>query len=122
MTKKESFFINRIKSIKYAVKGAYLLVRNEKSIQIQFAIAIIITMAGFYFEISSTEWILQLFAIGLVMSVEGINTALETLLDFVHPEYHKKIGDIKDVSAGAVFIAAIIAVIIGLIIYIPKLT
>ena len=62
---------------------------------------------------------MQIFAIGLVMSVEGINTAIEEIADFVHPDFHNKIGFIKDVSAGAVFIAAVIAVIIGLIIYIP---
>jgi diacylglycerol kinase (ATP) len=120
--KKETFLINRLKSIQYALKGAFLLLKNEKSIQIQFIIAIMVTILGFYFKISVTEWIFQSFAIGLVMSIEGINTALEELLDFVHPSYHKKIGYIKDVAAGAVFIAAISAVIVGLIIYVPKLS
>lgn len=120
--KKENIFINRLKSVRYAVKGALLLVKNEKSIQVQFIIAIIITIAGFYFKISTTEWLFQILAIGLVMSIEGINTALEELSDFVHPEHHKKIGYIKDVAAGAVFIAAIAAAIVGLIIYAPKLS
>ena len=121
MTKKESFLVNRFKSIGFAFKGALLLLKTEASIQIQFVIAIILTIAGFYFDISAAEWILQIFAIGLVMSIEGLNTALEEIADFVHPEHHTKIGFIKDVAAGAVFIAAVAAIIIGLIIYLPKL-
>jgi len=121
MSKKEPFIINRLKSVGYAFKGMLLLLKTEASIQIQFCIAIIVTVAGFYFKISSTEWIMQCFAIGLVMSVEGVNTAIEAIADFVHPEHHVKIGFIKDIAAGAVFIASIAASIIGLIIYIPKL-
>lgn len=121
MTKKESFIINRIKSVGYAFKGAILLLKTEASIQVQFSIGILVTIAGFYFNISNTEWILQVFAIGIIISIEGLNTAVEKIADFVHPEHHKKIGIIKDVSAGAVFISAITAIIIGCIIYIPKL-
>ena len=95
---------------------------RDSSIQVQFCIAILVTVAGFYFNISSTEWLVQLLAIGLVMSVEGLNTAVEDIADFIHPDYHNKIGRIKDVAAGAVFISAVIAVIIAGIIYIPKIT
>ncbi|QQX76437.1 MULTISPECIES: diacylglycerol kinase [Aequorivita] len=115
-----SFLGKRLKGCGYAFKGALLLLRHEASIQVQAVIGIIMTVAGFYFEISATEWILQVFAIGLVMSIEGLNTAAEEIADFVHPDFHNKIGFIKDVAAGAVFFAAITAVIIGCIIYIPK--
>jgi len=121
MTKKDSFLIHRLKSINYACKGAILLIKTEASVQIQFAIAVIVTWAGIYFDISTTEWILQILAIGLVMSVEGLNTAIEKLADFIHPEDHKKIGVIKDVAAGAVFFAALAAILVGLIIYFPKI-
>ncbi len=121
MTNKKSFFISRFKSIGYAFKGAWLLLKTEASIQIQFSIAVLVTIAGFYFDISTTEWIFQIFAIGLIMSMEGMNTAIEKLSDFVHPDYHKKIGFIKDVSAGSVFFAALTAITIGLIIYLPKI-
>ena len=79
------------------------------------------TAAGFYFEISNTEWILQILAIGLVLGIEGLNTAVEKIADFVQPEFDEKIGFIKDVSAGAVMLVSIAASIIGLIIYIPKI-
>ena len=110
----------RIKGFYYAGKGAYTLLRNEPSIQVQAVIAIGITIAGFYYDISTTEWIAQTLAIGLVMSVEGLNTAAEEIADFVHPDYHDKIGRIKDVAAGAVFFAAIAAVVVACFIYIPK--
>lgn len=120
MQKKDSFIINRLKSVGYAFKGMLILIKTEASIQIQIFITIVVTIAGFYFEISKTEWIAQLSMIGLVMGIEGLNTAIEHVTDFIHPEYHHKIGLIKDISAGAVFIASIIAVIIAGIIYIPK--
>ncbi len=118
--KKESFLVNRIKSVGYAFKGALLLLKTEASIKVQFAIGILVTIAGFYNHITNTEWIIQFLAIGLVMSIEGINTAIEEMANFIHPEHHKKIGIIKDIAAGAVFIASLFAVAIGLIIYIPK--
>lgn len=120
MSKKESFLVNRIKSVGFAFKGAFLLLKTEASIKIQFVIAIVVTAAGFYYNISSQEWIVQILAIGLVMSIEGMNTAIEEIANFIHPERHNKIGLIKDIAAGAVFIASIFAVIIGFIIYIPK--
>ena len=121
MQKKEPFIINRLKSVGYAFKGMLILVKTESSIKLQVFIAIIVTIAGFYFEISTIEWIIQIAMIGLVMSIEGVNTAVEYIADFIHPDHHPKIGLIKDISAGAVFIAAVVASIIGLIIYIPKI-
>ena len=76
---------------------------------------------GFYFNISTIEWLIQTLAIGLVLVAESLNTGIEKLADFVHPDYHKKIGFIKDVSAGSSGIAAIISLIIAGIIYIPKI-
>ena len=118
--KKESFLVNRLKSVGFAFKGAVLLLKTEASIKIQFTLGIIVTIAGFYYNISTTEWLIQLLAIALVMCAEGVNTAIEAIADFIHPEHHEKIGLIKDIAAGAVFIAAVFTSIIGLIIYIPK--
>ncbi|PIA77444.1 diacylglycerol kinase [Gaetbulibacter sp. 4G1] len=119
--KKDSFLVNRLKSVGYAFKGAILLLKTEASIKIQFVIALFVTIAGFIFNISTNEWIIQCLAIGMVISIEGVNTAIEEIADFMHPERHEKIGLIKDIAAGAVFIASIFAIIIGFIIYIPKI-
>ena len=104
----------------YAFKGFWMLLKNEASIQVQAVIAVLITVAGFYFNISPTEWILQTITIALVLSIEGLNTAIEELADFIHPERDPRIGYIKDVAAGAVFFAAVAAVIVACLIYIPR--
>lgn len=114
-----SFVTGRLKSFKYAILGAYKLVTTEHSIMVQFSLGILVTIAGFYFNISKTEWLFQTMAIGLVLSIEGLNTAVEKIADFIHPDFHDKIGFIKDIAAGAVFFAAVVAIAVGLIIYIP---
>ena len=118
--KDNSFFSGRLKSVSFAVKGAVKLITTEHSVMTQFFIGIIMTIVGFIMHISATEWLFQILAIGLVMSVEGINTAVEKIADFIHPDYHERIGFIKDISAGAVLFAATTAILIGLIIYVPK--
>lgn len=119
MSKKDSFILNRLRSVGYAFRGLKILVTTEKSIQIQLIIAIIVTGFGIYFKITPLEWIIQITMIGLVMAIEGVNTAIEQLADFVHPDQHAKIGYLKDIAAGAVLIASIIAITVGIIIYSP---
>jgi diacylglycerol kinase (ATP) len=118
--KDNSLFTGRLKSVKFAFLGAVKLITTEHSIMVQFSIGIIMTIAGFYYQITTTEWLFQTMAIGLIMSIEGLNTAVEKIADFIHPNYHERIGFIKDIAAGAVFFAALTAIAIGLIIYIPK--
>lgn len=120
--KDNSFIKGRLKSVTFALKGAFKLITTEHSVMVQFSLAIIVSLAGFYFKITASEWLFQTLAIGLVMSVEGINTAVEKIADFIHPNYNEKIGFIKDIAAGAVFFAAITAIVIGLIIYVPYIS
>jgi diacylglycerol kinase (ATP) len=117
----KSFFTGRLKSMGFALKGAIKLITTEHSIIVQTTIGVLITLAGFYFNISREEWMFQIVALGLVLSIEGLNTAVEKIADFIHPEYHEKIGFIKDIAAGAVFFAAMTAIAIACIIYIPKI-
>jgi diacylglycerol kinase (ATP) len=119
--KDNTFFSGRMKSMGFALKGAIKLITTEHSVMVQFSMALLLIVAGFYFNISATEWMFQTLAIGLVLSIEGLNTAIEKIADFIHPGFHEKIGFIKDIAAGAVFFAAMTAIAIGLIIYIPKL-
>lgn len=120
--KDNSFFTGRLKSVTYAFKGALKLISTEHSVMVQFSIGVLLSFAGFYFDITASEWLFQTLAIGLVMSVEGLNTAVEKIADFIHPEFHERIGFIKDIAAGAVFFAAITAIVIGLIIYVPYIS
>jgi diacylglycerol kinase (ATP) len=118
--KDNSFFTGRIKSIGFAFKGAFKLITTEHSVMVQFTIAILLVIAGFVFEISREEWMMQILAFGLVLGIESLNTAVEKIADFIHPEFHNKIGFIKDVAAGAVLFAAFAAIAVGLLIYVPK--
>lgn len=115
------FVKGRLKSMVYAFNGAYKLITTEHSVMTQFFIAIGVTIAGFFFNLTANEWMFQTLAIGLVMATEGVNTAIEKVADFIHPEYHERIGFIKDIAAGAVFLAALAALAVGLIIYLPKI-
>ncbi len=117
----KTFFSGRFKSMGFALKGAFKLITSEHSVMVQTTISIVLIIAGFYFKISREEWMFQTLAIGLVLSIEGLNTAVEKVSDFIHPEFHERIGFIKDIAAGAVFFAALTAFVIGCIIYIPKL-
>ena len=119
MKEDNSFVKGRLKSFKFAFYGAYKLITTEHSIMVQFSIAVLLNIAGFYFGISKMDWLFQTLAIGLVLSIEGLNTSVEKIADFIHPDFHHKIGFIKDIAAGAVFFAALTALSIGIIIYYP---
>jgi len=121
MKEDHTFFTGRVKSVRYAVAGAWKLLTTEHSIMVQASLGVILTIAGFYFHITKEEWLAQTFAIGLVLSIEGINTAVEKIADFIHPDYHERIGFIKDIAAGAVFFAAMAALAVCGIIYVPYL-
>ena len=118
--KDNSFFSGRLKSVGFAVKGALKLITTEHSVMVQSSLAVLMTVAGFYFKIDRYEWMMQILAFGLVLGVESLNTAVEKIADFIHPEYHERIGFIKDIAAGAVMFAALAAMAIGLLIYVPK--
>jgi len=119
--KDNTFFTGRIKSIGYAIKGAYKLITTEHSIMVQSFVGMCSIVAGFYFNISQTEWLAQTLAIGLVLSIEGLNTAIEKVADFVQPNFDERIGFIKDIAAGSVFFAAMSALAIWGIIYMPRI-
>ncbi|HSD14972.1 MAG TPA: diacylglycerol kinase family protein [Flavobacterium sp.] len=121
INKDNSFVTGRLKSVGFAVKGAIKLITTEHSVMVQSSIAVLMIVAGFYFNISQTEWMFQVLIFGLVLSIEGLNTAVEKIADFIHPDYHERIGFIKDIAAGAVFFAAMSAIAIGLIIYLPRI-
>ena len=119
--KDNTFFTGRLKSVNYALKGAIKLITTEHSVMVQFSLGIIMVIAGIFFQITATEWLFQTLAIGLVMSVEGLPPVLAHLAAFLPPASPARIGFLPALAAGAVFFAAITAIIIGLIIYMPKI-
>ena len=108
-------------SFTYPIKGLRYAYRNEQNLVVDVGMAILVVIAGFIFKVSVTEWALLALTIGLVISCELINTAIEAVVDLVTEEYHPLAKVAKDTSAAAVFIFAIVAVIVGIIIFGPKL-
>jgi diacylglycerol kinase len=120
--KQQRFSISkRLQSFKYALNGLKILIKEEHNARIHLFATICVIIAGVFFNISMNEWIGVIFSIGLVFSLEIINSSIENIADFISPEKHEMIGRIKDLSASGVLIGAITALIIGLIIFIPKI-
>lgn len=111
----------RLKSFKFAFNGIRLLITREHNAWIHCFAAICVIIAGFVFDISTTEWIAVTFAIGTVLAAEAVNSSIEAIADLVSPEYNEAIKRTKDLAAGAVLILAISAAIVGLIIFVPKI-
>ena len=107
-------------SLTYALKGIRLLFSSQKNAQYHGIMAFVVCLMGWLFHISSIEWSIVVGCIGMVLFAEGLNTALEYLVDFISPEYHVKAGQIKDLAAGSVLIISLTTLIIGLIIFMPK--
>lgn len=97
------------------------MIKEEHNARIHLLATICVIMAGLFLKISLNEWIAIVFSIGLVFSLEIINSSVENIADFISPEKHETIKKIKDLSASGVLISAITAFVIGLIIFLPKL-
>lgn len=110
----------RIKSFGYAFAGLKVLFREEHNSWIHATVTIFVVAAGFFFRISRIEWIAVLIVIGMVFSAEIINPPLERTADFVKAERDDRKRDIKDLGAAAVLVCAIIAALVGLIVFLPK--
>jgi diacylglycerol kinase (ATP) len=118
--KKNFSLSERLNSFRYAINGLRILFKEEHNARIHLLAAILAIFFGFYFGISAMEWIALIIVIGLVFILEAVNTALENLADVVSPGKNEKIGVVKDLGAGAVLVSALLAVVVGLIIFLPK--
>lgn len=107
------------RSFYYAWKGIKHCLGEEQNMKVHTIATSLVTIAGFYFGITSEEWIAVVLCIALVISAEMINTAIENLVDMVSPQRHPIAGKVKDISAGAVLVCAIAAAIVGIIVFFP---
>ena len=110
----------RAKSFGYAWAGIRSLLRTEHNTWIHLVLTIVVLLSGIAFRISRFEFIALLVVMALVWITEIFNTCIEKTMDFISPEYHPQVKVIKDIAAGAVLIMAIVAVIVGACIFIPK--
>jgi len=113
---------NRILSFRYALRGVTTLFRETPNIRLQLAAAIAAVIMGFLLHISSGEWLAVIIVTGGVFAMEAMNSALEHLSDFTcKQEIHPAIKKVKDISAAAVLLAAVAALTVGLVIFLPKI-
>lgn len=120
--KNQKFSISqRLKSFRYAFNGLKILVKEEHNARIHLVTAILVVIPGVVLKISTMEWVAVVFAIGLVITAEIINSSIENIADFISPENHEKIKKIKDLGAAGVLISAVTALINGMVIFLPKI-
>ena len=110
-----------IKSFGHALKGLKLLFSSQRNAVIHLFLMGLAVILGVLLKISFTEWAIIVLSSGMVIAAESFNTALEKLSDTIHPERNEGIGSAKDIAAGSVLITAIAALVVGIIIFIPKL-
>lgn len=111
----------RLKSFVYAFNGLVIFIREECNAKIHLIAAILAISLGFVLNISINEWLAVIFSIGLVISMELLNSAIESLADFVSTEKHELIKKTKDLAAGGVLWSAIVAFTVAAIVFIPKI-
>ncbi len=110
-----------VKSFTYALKGIYFYITSKGNVRIHLLATVFVVGMGCWLHVSIKQWVLLVLAIGMVHTVEAINTAIEEIVNFISPQQHPSAGKIKDLAAGAVLIIAITAALIGIIIFIPLL-
>ncbi|MCF6213567.1 MAG: diacylglycerol kinase family protein [Flavobacteriaceae bacterium] len=116
----DGFILGRLKSAIYAAKGLWILIFTEHSFMFHGSLSVLLIVLGFYNDLTPTEWGFQILAVGLIMVAEAVNTAIEKLANHIEPDFHKTIGIIKDVGAGAVLLALFVEIAIVALIYVPK--
>jgi diacylglycerol kinase len=110
----------RLQKFGYAIKGIQILFQTEVHGKFHIFFALFVIAAGIFFDITTIEWCMIIICISMVISAETFNAAIERLTDLASPDYHPLAGKAKDLAAGAVLICAIGAMIIGFIIFLPK--
>lgn len=108
------------KSFEFATSGLRQTFKSELNFKLHLFAAVLVLVAGWYFEVSNEEWIAITICIGSVLFAELMNTAVEVLVDLVSPEFNAKAGLVKDIAAAAVLVLALMALAVALIIFVPK--
>jgi undecaprenol kinase len=109
----------RLRAFGYAFSGLFKAVKSEAHLKVFITAALLVILAGFYFELTVTDWLILIAFISVAISLELINSALEMLCDFCKPEQHPKIKYIKDVAAASVLVTVIGAVVAAVLIFKP---
>lgn len=120
--KRETFSLSaRLNSFRFAIKGVITFFQQEHNAWIHLVATLAVLLGSVYFSITGFELIALIIVTGLVWIAEMFNTVIEHIMDLISPEYHQKVAFIKDLSAAAVLVSAILAAVTGLIVFLPKI-
>jgi diacylglycerol kinase len=119
--KKRFSLVARLKSTTHAWRGLRIFIKTTHNSWMHFFFGALAIYMGFLLKISEMEWLMIIISIGLVIITEALNTAFEIDIDLTSPTYHPYARDTKDVAAGAVLLSVLVAGIVGLIIFLPKI-
>ena len=108
-------------SVGHALDGINYVSSHERNFKIETLFAIMVTIASFLLKVSLIEWSILMLVISLVLALEMINTSIERCVDLVTQDYKELAKIAKDVSAGAVLVVSIFSIIIGIVIFLPKI-
>lgn len=121
MQKRDVFFKHQVKSFRYAIEGVTYAFNKGTHFKIHILAALFVIILGLVYSISTFEWLTVILISSTVIAAEAINTAIEETGDVLHPEHHPRVKLAKHCAAGGVLILSIAAVIIGMIIFAPKI-
>lgn len=107
-------------SVSHALDGIHYTTFHERNFRIEIAMAILVTIMSYILRVSLIEWCILVLTIGIILALELVNTAIERTVDLVTKDYLELAKIAKDVSAGAVFIMSMFSVVIGILIFLPK--
>lgn len=123
MRNQRKFSLNeRLKSFRPALNGLKWFLQNEHNVRIHLFLSLLSVIAGIFFQISRNEWIGIILCMGMVLSLEAANSAIEQLVDLVSPKKNQLAGLVKDLAAAAVLIASLIAILVAALVFLPKLS
>ena len=123
MKNKKPFSVSeRIESFKPALAGLKWFLQNEHNLRVHLFLSMISIGAGFYLQIPINEWLAVLICIGMVLSLEAVNSAIEKLVDLASPKKNELAGLVKDLGAAAVLIASIISIAVAAMVFLPKIS
>lgn len=123
MRNQRKFSLNeRLKSFRPALNGLKWFLQNEQNVRIHLFLSLLSVIAGIFFQISRNEWIGIILCMGMVLSLEAANSAIEQLVDLVSPKKNQLAGLVKDLAAAAVLIASLIAILVAALVFLPKLS
>lgn len=108
-------------SFKYAIQGIKSALKTEQNLKIHFVVTVLAIILGVVLKINFTEWAICFLLFGFVITAELLNTAIEVTVDLAMPERNEKAKLAKDIAAGAVLVSAIVSILVGIVIFLPKI-